>query len=213
MSMARKRKKRKGKLRIDRRLLILFSITPFACLFAILVGLVIAWYLAPTRFVNARASELSQEYVDEIVVMAAADFAETGDIERAKTKLAELEVPNTAQYVSLVAERLIRTNRGPRLADALGVSTVSMISYIITPTPTFTPAPPTATPTVTPVIDTVAQAQNASLEQASAAQPEEPTSTPTGTPIPTDTPVPTPAATSTPTRSPAVPTPASSPST
>ena len=143
MAMARKRKRRRRGRSIDRRLLILFSVMPIGCLLAILVGLAISWYLAPTRYVNARASDLSQEYVDEIIVMAAADFAEHGDVERAKAILAELNVPNSSQYVSLVAERMIRTNRGPvgqdiknvvQLADALGVSTVSMIAYVSTPT-------------------------------------------------------------------------------
>jgi hypothetical protein len=189
MSMARKSRKQSRGLKINRHLLIFLSVMPIGCLLAILVGLVITWYLAPTRFVNARASELSQEYVDEVVVMAAADYAKYEDIGRAKELLAQLEVPNTAQYVSLVAERMIRANRGPvdediknvvKLADALGVSTVSMIAYVSTPTPTFTPTPPpTPTPTNTLVVQ-AAQAQPAAQEAA-----------PTETPIPTDTPEPT----------------------
>lgn len=210
MAMAKKRKKRrKGGLRVDRRLLILFSVMPIGCLLAILVGLAVTWYLFPTRFVNARASELPEEYVDEIVIMAAADYAEYQDIKRAKTLLAELHVPNTAQYVSLVAERLIRTNRGPvdqdienvvNLATALGVSTVSMISYVATPTPTFTPLPPpTPTPTNTLVVQAAAQVQSQSaapeVAQVLAGQAEEPTPPPTDTPIPpTNTPEPAPTA-------------------
>ena len=110
--MAMARKKRRKRRSIDRRLLILFSIMPVGCLLAILVGLFVTWQLFPTRFVNARGSDLSQEFTDEIVIMAAADFAEHEDVERAKTILAELNVPNSAQYVSLVAERMIRLNRG-----------------------------------------------------------------------------------------------------
>ncbi|MDX1520574.1 MAG: hypothetical protein R3264_03015 [Anaerolineae bacterium] len=157
----RTRRKRRG---IDRRFLILFSIMPVACLLAIGVGLAITWILFPTRFINAEISELSQDEARQIVVMAATDFAEFQDLDRAQTFLAELEVPNPAQYVSLVAEEMIRTNRGPidpeieyvvRLADALNVSTVSMIAYVSTATPTFTPTPiPTPTATNTPVIPT-----------------------------------------------------------
>jgi hypothetical protein len=121
---------------------------------ALLLGLVVTWFAFPTRFVNARISDLSEDEAQEIVVMVAADFAEHNDIERAREMLAELKVANATQYVSLVAERMIRTNRGPvdpdienvvRLADALGVSTVSMIAYVSTPTPT-----PTATNTPPP---------------------------------------------------------------
>lgn len=215
--MSRRRRKKRG-FGIDRRLLILLSVTPIGCLLAMLLGLLITWYLFPTRFVDARIEDLPQKEADEIVIMAAADFAQNQDVGRARELLAELKVPNQAQYVSLVAERLIRTNRGPvdeeienvvRLADALGVSTVSMIAYVSTPTPSPSPTPlPTPTPTNTLVVPT-AEAQievevveePASLED----QPtEEPTATdtptanpPTNTPAPpTDTPEPT--ATSTP---------------
>ncbi|RME79550.1 MAG: hypothetical protein D6784_00550, partial [Chloroflexi bacterium] len=143
-------------------MLILFSITPLACLLAILLGLFITWYLYPTRYVNARISDLPQSEADQIVIMAAADFAEHHDIERARELLSALDVPNEAQYVSLVAERLVRTHRGPidediknvvSLADALGVASVALIAHVSTPTPTPTSTPlPTPTPTNTPVI-------------------------------------------------------------
>ncbi len=194
--MSRKRSRRK--LRLDRRLLILLSITPIGCLFALLVGLLITWYLFPTRFVNARISDFSDDQAEEIVIMTAADFAAHNDIERARELLAELKVPNTAQYVSMVAERMMRTHRGPidqdlenviRLADALGVSTVSMIAYMSTPTPipTETPIPtdtppPTPTPTNTLVVQPGAEA---AAVEAAAAPSEEPTPTETPTPEPT----------------------------
>lgn len=215
------RRRRKPGLRFDRRLLILFSIVPIGCLVALLLGLAITWYLFPTRFVNARISDLSEEKADEIVVMAAADYAEHKDLNRAEELLAELKVPNTAQYVSLVAERLIRTHRGPvdeeiqnvvNLADALGVSTVSMIAYISTPTPTPTDTPlptdtppPTPTPTNTLVVEPTSTLDAAALAATATAQ-APPTDTPvpqptavpaTNTPAPpTDTPTPVPSPTS-----------------
>jgi hypothetical protein len=178
---------------------------PVGCLLAILIGLAVAWYLAPTRFVNARVSDLYQENADEIVIMAAADFARHEDIERARELLAELNVPNTAQYVSLVAERMIRTNRGPidediknvvDLADALGVSTISMIAYVAPPTstPTDTPPPtPTATNTLVVQSTEVVQAtvaESAVETEAEVGAREEPMPTPTEEIPPTDIPVP-----------------------
>jgi hypothetical protein len=209
--MKRKRRKRG----LDRRILILFSIMPIGCLLAILIGMLITWYLFPTRFVNARISDLSDEYAQEVVVMAAADFARHNDIERARTILAELNVPNPTQYVALVAEQMTRTNRGPvdediknvvNLAKALGVSTVSMVAYISTPTPIPTDTPlPTATPTNTMVVQQAEPIDNL-VEAASLAnnemvtegvnQIEASTPTPTETTPPTD--APTPAPTSTP---------------
>ncbi|MDX1523699.1 MAG: hypothetical protein R3264_18870, partial [Anaerolineae bacterium] len=167
-------------------------------------------------------SEMSDDAAQEIVIMAAADFAEHQDVERARELLAELKVPNESQYVALVAERLIRTNRGPvdqdienvvRLADALNVSTVSMIAYVSTPTPlptdtpiptptrTNTPVVPTATPTAiseaveaSEVIAAEAQDEPAVVTEAEAVAVEEPppTNTPALQPIPTDTPPPPP---------------------
>jgi hypothetical protein len=203
--------------------LILLSITPIGCLLAMLVGLLITWYLFPTRFINAQISDFSEDEAQEIVIMAAADFAEHGDEERARALLAELEVPNQAQYVSLVAERMIRTNRGSvdqdidnvvRLADALGVSTVSMIVYVSSPTstPTITPIP-TDTPTITPtpintlVVQAVAEPEQIAEEAAikevplielfptDASVPDTPVpeaaAAATPVPVPTDTPEPT----------------------
>jgi hypothetical protein len=72
----RKKTKKRG---LDRRLLILFTIMPIGCLLALLVGLVITWFLLPTRFVNAENSALSEDETHGIVVMAAADFAEYED--------------------------------------------------------------------------------------------------------------------------------------
>lgn len=221
-----KRRRRRG---LDRRLLILLSITPVGCLFALLLGLALTWYLFPTRFINAEISELPPEEAQQIVIMTATDFAEHQDLERANEFLSQLKVPNPPQYVSLVAEQLIRTNRGPvdpeieavvRLADALNVSTVSMIAYISTPTPLPTDTPiPTPTATSTPVIPTAVPTEVPTALPEVAAQPlqaeteavaEEvavvaevaPTDTPvpevvppTNTPAPpppTDTPVPEP---------------------
>jgi hypothetical protein len=165
-----------------------------------LVGLVIAWYLLPTRFVNAKISDLSEDEAQQIVIMAASDFAEHDDVDRARDLLTELKVPNIEQYVSLVAEQMVRTNRGEvdqdvknvvKLADALGVSTVSMIAYVSTPTPppTDTPVPtdtppPTPTPTNTLVVEATATLDAAALAAAAA----------TTEPLPTDTPIPEPAA-------------------
>ncbi|MBN1995300.1 MAG: hypothetical protein JW953_21605 [Anaerolineae bacterium] len=201
-----KRSRKKRGVKIDRRLLILFAITPVGCLLAIFVGLIITWYLFPTRFVDAQISELSEDQAQEIVVMTAADFAEHQDVERAKTFLAELQVPNTAQYVSLVAERMIRTNRGPvdeeiknvvNLAEALGVSTISMIAYVSTPTATPTETPlPTSTPTNTPVVPTatptlvVQAAAGASAENIPPTEEPPPTETALPEPVATHTPAP-----------------------
>ncbi len=176
-----------------RSLIVLLSLAPFGCLCAILLGLTISWYVVPTRFTDMAMADLSTEYADEVVLMTAADYANHGDLGRAEESLDQLQVANPAQYVSLVAERLIQRHRGPitedlknvvLLADALNVSTSAMIAYI---------ASPTATPTVTPL----------PTDTATATRVVPPTETPTETPIATETPTETPVP---PTNTPAPPT-------
>jgi hypothetical protein len=171
---------------------------------ALLAGLAVTWYLLPSRFVNASVADLSDEFAEEVVVMAAADFAKYNDLERADQLLSQLEVPNTAQYVSLVAERMIRANRGPvdediknvvNLADALGVSTVSMVAYVSPPTATFTPsptiAPPTPTATNTMVVQQAAETGSEAEGEVAAVVENEPAATATPEATATETPVPT----------------------
>ncbi len=192
----RKSKRRKRRSNdLARYLMLFFAIAPVGCLAAFLIGLSISWYLYPTRFSNVQMAELSPAYTEEVVIMAAADYAKNHDVRRAEELLAQLQVPNTAQYVSLVAERLIKKHRGPitadienvvHLADVLNVSTVSMIAYIstVTPTPTETPTPsPTATPWPThpPVAQVVAEVSQVEKSAEFTATPEPPLATPTET--------------------------------
>ena len=228
MTMPRRRRRRGTK--IDRRILILLAVTPFGCLMAILAGLFVTRVLSPTYFVNARVSDLSEQYAQEIVVMAAADYAENEDLDRAKEFLARLEVPNPTQYVSLVAEDMIRTNRGAVekdienvvfLAKALGVSTISMVAYVSPPTATFTPTnTPTPSPTATNtrVVDTPtppppppeeSEADDADAEAVAEAEVVEEAAI--DLPLPTDTPVPPPPATNTPAPPTETPTPEATP--
>ncbi|MCB0192171.1 MAG: hypothetical protein KDJ65_09530 [Anaerolineae bacterium] len=231
-----RRRRRRG-LNLDRRILILLAVAPFGCLMAILAGLFVTWFVSPTRFVNARASDLSEEYAQEIVIMAAADYAENEDIDRAKEILERLEVPNPTQYVSLVAEEMIRTNRGSVeddiknvvfLARALGVSTVSMVAYVSPPTATFTPtetSTPSPTPTNTRVVDTPtpppppaedeANADSDSGEEIDVAEAQVDAAVveqaAVDLPLPTETPVPPPPATNTPAPPTETPTPEATP--
>lgn len=226
MTMPRRRRRRGTK--IDRRILILLAVTPFGCLMAILAGLFVTRVLSPTYFVNARVSDLSEQYAQEIVVMAAADYAENEDLDRAKEILARLEVPNPTQYVSLVAEDMIRTNRGAVeedienvvfLAKALGVSTISMVAYVSPPTATFTPTnTPTPSPTATNtrVVDTPTPPppppEESEADDAEAvAEADVVEEAAIDLPLPTDTPVPPPPATNTPAPPTETPTPEATP--
>jgi len=187
--------------KINRKLLILAVVLPVGCLAGLVFGLVVGWNFLPVKYVNTEIGNFGSSQAEEYVLMVAAEFSSDSDVERARQRLAELDVPNPEQFVAYVADKYVQEDRGPDdadtmnlvdLAQALGVGTISMVSYISTPTPlptpTFTPLP-TATPSATPTLPPT----------------DTPTPLPTDTPAasPTDTPVP---ATDTPTPGPPTPT-------
>lgn len=181
----------------NRALLILAVILPVGCLVGLALALLIGLRLLPVEYINTEIGNFAPEQAEEYVLMVAAEFCTDQDVERARQRLAELDVPNPEQFVAYVADKHVKEDRGKDdpdtnnlvcLSEALGVSTISMIAYVSTPTPlptsTFTPTP-TATATETPL----------------------PIPTDTPTPLPTDTPAVTPtdtpvAATDTPTPGP-----------
>ncbi|MFQ5612958.1 MAG: hypothetical protein ACE5H9_12575 [Anaerolineae bacterium] len=169
--------------RFDRRILILLSIVPIGCLVAIGIGLLITRSLFPTEIINAEIGDMGPDEAEQLVILVAAEYAADNDLEKARDRLAELDVPNPEQFVSFLADRYIQEGRGKddpdlvnviNLARALGSGTRSQIAYISSPTPlptpTFTPVPPSPTPVDTPT--------------------PAPTDTPLPTPIPSDTPLP-----------------------
>ena len=162
--------------RIDRRILILFSILPVACLTGIVILALIGYLFYPEQFGAGQVSELSSADKEEFVKLVAAEYAADADIEKAQNRLKELDVPRPEQFVALLADTYIQEGRAKdnpdvvnviKLADLLGSSTQNMIAYITTATPVPVDTA-TATPTETPAA----------------------TATPTETPLPTDTPVP-----------------------
>ncbi len=141
-------------------------------------------------------SDLTLEQKETQAVQIAQEYATDHDLDRAKTSLASLQLPNSAQWVALVAEKYMANQGDPEqaralvfLAQALGSGNSRMALFVATPTPTDSATPePTATPTLT-------------------ATPL-PTATDTATPLPTETPTTVPTATKAPpTRVRATPTP------
>jgi hypothetical protein len=181
----------------NRTLLILAVIIPVGCLAGLVFALFVGLTLFPVEYINTEIGNFGPDQAEEYVLMVAAEFCNDHDVEQARQHLAELDVPNPEQFVAYVADKYVKEDRGKEdpdtvnlvcLSEALGVSTISMVAYVSTPTPlptsTFTPTPtplPTDTPTPPPA--------------------DTPTPLPTDTPAaaPTDTPVP---ATDTPTPGP-----------
>ncbi len=195
--------------KINCKLFILAVILPVGCLAGLVFALVVGFELLPVKYINTEVGNFSQDQAEEYVVAVASEFASDHDVDRARQRLADLNLPNPEQFVAYLADRYVQQGLGSedadtvnliRLSEALGVGTLSMSAYISIPTPlptaTFTPSPtPTPTHTATPLpTDTPAPVAT-----------DTPAATATDTLMPaTDTPTPGPP---TPTRPPDTPTP------
>ncbi len=132
------------------------------------------------------APALSLDEKETATVRVAQEFSTNRDLAAAESRLDELDLPNRAQWVALVADKYLNEGRSEQetralivLAQAMGSSTDKMARFVATATPTITPSPlPTNTPTPEPTATS--------------------TATPTATPLPTETPIPAPTATSRP---------------
>ena len=146
------------------------------------LGLLYTWVIDPPPLIDTTPAALNPHDKEIYTVLIAAAYVSDGDLDRARSRLAELEDPNIERTIIVLAERYINERRDARdvralarLADALGGTSAAMRPFIATHTPTMTlmptptPQPPTATPTK------VIRA----------------TSTPTLTPTPTPRPTPT----------------------
>jgi outer membrane biosynthesis protein TonB len=184
-----------------------------------ILGLLLGWVIWPVTYTDTAIAKLAPEYKNEYMLLVASAYASDGDLEKAQTRLAQLEVPNINQSVSALIDRSISEGWGQSdiralagLGHALGVSSPQMMAYLATPTPepTDTPLPtstplPTDTPTPTPPLPTETPIPPTSTPvPPSDTPPPQPTSTPipatntakpnpvnTAKPQPTNTPKPT----------------------
>ncbi len=133
-------------------------------------GLYYSWAINPVSYVETAPASLRAEYREDYLALIASAYASTGDLDRAKARLALLPDPDPAGTLSQLAQIRLATGDSQfearalaQLAAALGdrptpVDTqpayASSASPTPTgPTPTYTltpPPPPTRTPTSTP---------------------------------------------------------------
>jgi hypothetical protein len=151
------------------------------------LGLTYAWIISPMRYIDTVPSSLRADFKDQYHIAISAAYAATGDIQRARARLALLGDGDSVQALSAQAQRMLANgedieivNRIARLAsDLQGKNIVQPVitQTILTPQPnvTLTPSPNvTENPpgTEQPVVETE--------------QPQGPLST--ATPRPTQTP-------------------------
>lgn len=182
------------------------------CMMAVVgLGLVLSLGL------KAPAQASPEEHALQVAVAYAADQ----DLEKAQAQLAELDVPNTNQWIAGLIDRCLAEGRDPaevralmELAQGLGVSSPAVLAYMATltpaptdtplptqtplptatPAPTETPIPPTETPTEAPTVapPTATPSPTETPPPATPTQPAAPTDTPRPRPTPTPSATPTP---------------------
>lgn len=143
-----------------------WRILPIVTLFFLIVGLAIGlwigWVGMPVQITNVDATDLKLSAQEEMIALIADAYAYDQDLDRAKTRLAELKDKNSGERVAALAKKYAAQNQPSAvnlaaLALALGVNDpqVALIAATVTPTPTLTPTPtepliPTLTPPATP---------------------------------------------------------------
>lgn len=124
------------------------------------LGLTYTWVIDPPPLTDTTPAALNPHDKEVYTVLIAAAYVADEDLDRARSRMAELEDPDTDKTIVALAERYINEGRDARdiralarLADALGGTSAAMRPFIATQTPTSTltptptPQPPTPTPT------------------------------------------------------------------
>lgn len=158
------------------------------------LGLFYAWAIAPTRYTDTTPNTLRADFKDQFRVAIAASYAATGNLERAKERLALLGDANSVNALTAQAQRMLAAGESfdivqqvAKLASDLKTGVAS-----IPPSATSEPALDQATTSAT------ATAPPSTMESPSAVT-ASPTIESTGTPIIFDTPTPRPTRTPIPT--------------
>ena len=92
----------------NRALLILAVILPVGCLVGLALALLIGLRLLPVEYINTDIGNFAPEQAEEYVLMVAAEFCIDQDVDRARQRLAELDVPNPEQFVAYVADKHVQ---------------------------------------------------------------------------------------------------------
>jgi len=71
------------------------------------LGLAYAWVVSPIRYVDANPEALRADFKDQFRSVIAAAYASTGDLERARARLALLGDPDPAQALTAQSQRML----------------------------------------------------------------------------------------------------------
>lgn len=153
------------------------------------LGLSYAWIISPTRYIDTVPSSLREDFKDQYRVVISAAYAATGDIQRARARLALLGDEDSLQALSAQAQQMLANGGDFETADQIAQLASDLngknIAQSVNTQTIFTPLA-NSTPIPSPnMTDNPPQTESVSTLE----QPQGPLST--VTPRPTQTPTPT----------------------
>ena len=136
--------------------------------FALIIGLLLgiagglyySWGINPVEYIDSSPDSLREDFKSDYLTLIASAYAATGDADRARARLAWVQITDPASTLGRLAQNSLADGRPEAEARALAQLAAMLgerpLPLIATPTPrgagTSTPAPPTPTftPTATP---------------------------------------------------------------
>jgi hypothetical protein len=124
-------------------------------LIGLALGLIYTWVIDPPPLTVTSPAALNPHDKEIYTVLIAAAYVADEDLDRARSRLAQLKDPDTERTIIALAERYINEGRDARdiralarLSDALGGTSAAMRPFIATSTstPTLTPQPSVTRP-------------------------------------------------------------------
>jgi hypothetical protein len=85
------------------------------------IGLLIAWVISPVRYTDTAPASLDSTYKDEYRRTIALAYQASGNLDRARERLALLDPGGSIQILAAQAQRILAENRPPQEARVLAV--------------------------------------------------------------------------------------------
>ena len=71
------------------------------------IGLLIGWVLVPVKYVDTSLADLHPDYKEEYTLLVASAYAHDQDLDKARGRLEQLEVPNLQAWISPLIDKVI----------------------------------------------------------------------------------------------------------
>jgi len=104
------------------------------------LGLTYAWVISPVKYVEADPQALRNDFKDYFRSAISAAYASTGDLERARARLALLNDPDPAQALIAQAQRMLASGASPESVQQvalLGSALEGQVAVVKTPAQQF----------------------------------------------------------------------------